>query len=435
MDGVAIGLIGLGATVVLLALRLPIGVALGGVAFLGIWAFAGPRAAWGMLSQVPYEFTAHWTLSSIPMFLLMGYVSYHARITESLFSAAQLWLGRLPGGLGIATVAGAAGFSAVTGSSLAAAAAMGRIAVPEMARNGYRPGFAAGIVAAAGTIGSMIPPSIIMILYGIFAEVSIGKLFIAGIFPGLLTALIYSLAILIRVLTRPEIAPRTTGTVPMSAKLRALGDAWPFLLLVLGVFGGLFSGAFTPTEAGAVGALLSIVIAAAKGALTRKVLGDAVTETLHGAASIFFIAVGAALLTRFLAFTGVPTFFSDMIVAAELDQLQLMLAIALLYIFLGMFLDPMGCLLLTLPILLPILEARDADLIWFGILLVKFLEIGLITPPVGLNVYVIKEIMGDQTTVGRIFQGVSWFIVADILLVTAMIVLPGIVTYLPRFIE
>ncbi len=435
MDGVTIGLIGLAATVLLLAIRVPIGVALGGVAFAGIWVFAGPRAAWGMLAQVPYDFTAHWTLSSIPMFLLMGYVSYHARITESLFTAAQLWLGRLPGGLGIATVAGAAGFSAVTGSSLAAAAAMGRIAVPEMARHGYRPGFAAGIVAAAGTIGSMIPPSIIMILYGIFAEVSIGKLFIAGIIPGLLTALIYSAVILLRVLTKPEIAPRMTEAPARSARIRALGDSWPFLLLVLGVFGGLFSGVFTPTEAGAVGALLAIVIAMVKGAMSGRVFVDAVTETLYGTASIFFIAVGAALLTRFLAFTGVPAFFSDLIVEAELGQLQLMLAIALLYLFLGMFLDPMGCLLLTLPILLPILEARDADLIWFGILLVKFLEIGLITPPVGLNVYVIKEIMGNQTTVGRIFAGVSWFIVADILLVGAMIVLPGIVTYLPRFIE
>lgn len=435
MDGVTIGLLGLAVTVLLLALRVPIGVTLGGVAFAGIWVFAGPRAAWGMLAQVPYDFTAHWTLSSIPMFLLMGYVSYHARITESLFKAAQLWLGRLPGGLGIATVAGAAGFSAVTGSSLAAAAAMGRIAVPEMARHGYRPGFAAGIVAAAGTIGSMIPPSIIMILYGIFAEVSIGKLFIAGIFPGILTALIYSAVILLRVATKPEIAPRMTERPSRSARLRALGDSWPFLLLVLGVFGGLFSGVFTPTEAGAVGALLSILIAAVKRAMTGKVFVDAVVETLYGTASIFFIAVGAALLTRFLAFTGVPAFFSDLIVAAELDQLQLMLAIAALYIFLGMFLDPMGCLLLTLPILLPILEARDADLIWFGILLVKFLEIGLITPPVGLNVYVIKEIMGDRTTIGRIFAGVSWFIVADILLVGAMIVLPGIVTYLPRFIE
>ncbi|MGM0583668.1 MAG: TRAP transporter large permease [Pseudomonadota bacterium] len=435
MDGVTIGLLGLAATVLLLALRVPIGVTLGGVAFVGIWAFAGDRAAWGMLAQVPYDFTAHWTLSSIPMFLLMGYVSYHARITESLFAAAQLWLGRLPGGLGIATVTGAAGFSAVTGSSLAAAAAMGRIAVPEMSRHGYQPGFAAGIVAAAGTIGSMIPPSIIMILYGIFAEVSIGKLFIAGIFPGLLTALIYSAVILLRVATKPSIAPRMTETPARSERLRALRESWPFLVLVLGVFGGLFSGVFTPTEAGAVGALLSILIAVAKGAMTRKVFVDAVTETLYGTASIFFIAVGAALLTRFLAFTGVPAFFSDLIVAAELDQLQLMLAIAVLYIFLGMFLDPMGCLLLTLPILLPILEARDADLIWFGILLVKFLEIGLITPPVGLNVYVIKEIMGDRTTVGRIFAGVSWFIIADILLVGAMIVLPGIVTYLPGFID
>lgn len=434
MDGITLGFVGLAAALVMLALRIPIGVSLGGTAFVGIWLFAGDRAAWGMLAQVPYEFTAHWTLSSIPTFLLMGYISYYSRITESLFRAAQAWFGSLPGGLGVATVAGAAGFSAVTGSSLAAAAAMGRIAVPEMARHGYQPGFAAGIVAAAGTIGSMIPPSIIMIVYGIFAEVSIGKLFIAGIIPGLLTAFLYSVVIIAQVSLRPGIAPRMRSVPRWKERWSTLRESWPFLLLVAGVFGGLFSGVFTPTEAGAVGASLSILIALAKGALTWRVLSDALTETLYGTASIFFIAIGAALLTRFLSFTGVPSYLSDLIASADLGFLGLMLGIGFLYLFLGMFLDPLGCMLLTLPILLPILDVQNADLIWFGILMVKFLEIGLITPPVGLNVFVIKEIMGNDVKLTRIFTSVAWFIAADIALVTAMVLMPEIVLFLPQYI-
>src|SRR5690606_19887099 len=230
MDGITLGFIGLAAVIILLILRVPVGAALGGVAFGGMWMYVGPRAAWGTLSQLPYEFSAHWTLSSIPMFLLMGYVAYYSKITEALFRTAQLWLGRLPGGLGIASVSGAAGFAAVTGSSMAAATAMGRMAVPEMMRLGYQPGFSAGIVAAAGTIGSMIPPSIIMIVYGVFAEVSIGQLFIAGVIPGILTAVFYSATIAIRVKLNPDLAPQVVSKVDWSLRLHALKDIWPFML-------------------------------------------------------------------------------------------------------------------------------------------------------------------------------------------------------------
>ncbi|NYT36031.1 TRAP transporter large permease [Allopusillimonas soli] len=435
MDGISLGLASLVVVIVLLALRIPVGVALGGVAFGGIWLFAGPRAAWGTLSQVPYEFTAHWTLSSIPMFLLMGYVAYYSRITEALFRTAQLWLGRLPGGLGIASVSGAAGFAAVTGSSMAAAAAMGRIAVPEMMRLGYNPGFSAGIVAAAGTIGSMIPPSIIMIVYGVFAEVSIGQLFIAGVIPGILTAIFYSIVIATRVTITPSIAPRLAQTPPMSVRMRSLLEIWPFMLLVIGVFGGLFSGIFTPTEAGAVGAFLSCIIALLKRALTWSVIKQATVETIRGTASIFFIAIGAALLTRFLAMTGLPDFLSQHIASMHVSPLVLMIGIAALYLFLGMFLDPLGCMLLTLPIVLPILENQGANLVWFGILLVKFLEVGLITPPVGLNVFVIKEILGNKVPLSKIFGGVTWFIASDIVLIAILVWWPQIALFLPQYVK
>ncbi len=435
MDNVALGMGGLVTVLLLLILRLPIGIALGGVAFIGIWMLIGARAAWGMLAQIPYDFSAHWTLSSIPMFLLMGYVSYYSKITEGLFRAAQLWMGRLPGGLGVATVAGAAGFSAVTGSSLAAAAAMGRIAVPEMSRLGYQPSFAAGIVAAAGTIGSMIPPSIIMIVFGVFAEVSIGQLFIAGVIPGILTVVFYSLVIVIRAKMTPSIAPQVREPPDWGARIASLWETWPFLLLVLGVFGGLFSGVFTPTEAGALGAFLSFVIAIIKRTLTWSVVREAVVETVQGTASIFFIAIGAALLTRFLALTGLPGFISSGISAMELGPLAVMFVIAAVYLFLGMFLDSLGCMLLTLPIVLPVLEAQNANLIWFGILLVKFLEIGLITPPVGLNIFVIKEIVGEKVPIASIFKAVSWFIVADLILLTLIIFIPEIALFLPQYVK
>ncbi len=295
MTEIQIGLTGLGALVVLLGLRIPVGVALIGVSFVGIWALVGQRVALSILTSTPYAFTAHWTLSSVPMFLLMGYFCYHAGLTKNLFDAARVWLAKLPGGLAVASIFGAAGFAAVTGSSVACAAAMGRIAVPEMMRNRYDASLATGTVAAAGTIGALIPPSILMILYGIFVEVPISQLFLGGVSAGILTAAGYVAVVIIRAKLNPELAPPYEGDATLSEKVSALADTWPLLLILLGVFGGLFSGAFTATEAGGIGALLSFLVAGLKRQLTWESIKNAVIETLVTTAALLIIAVGAAM--------------------------------------------------------------------------------------------------------------------------------------------
>ena len=435
MSNIEIGLVGIGVLLVLILLRVPIGVALGTVSFVGIWALVGERAAWGILNAIPYDFAAHWSLSSVPMFLLMGFFCFHAGLTKGLFDAARIWLARLPGGLSIATIAGATGFSAVTGSSVACAAAMGRIAVPEMLRTKYDPGLATGTVAAGGTIGALIPPSIILILFGIFAEVPISKLFVGGIIPGLLTALMYSLMIYGRVKVTPSLAPAYSVTVTTAERIDALKETWPVLLLIGAVFGGLFGGVFTATEAGAVGAFMSFLIAAMKRVLTWETVKEAALETLVTTASIFVIAIGANLLTRFLALSGTAEFLSEVIIGLSADPLLLVIGISVLYLLLGMVLDPIGAMLLTLPILLPVLEAGNVNLIWFGVLLCKYLEIGMITPPVGLNVFVIKGVVGDAVALETIFKGILWFLVADLVTVTLMIAFPDLVLFLPNLMD
>lgn len=427
-----IGLFGIVSVIVLVLLRLPIAVALGIVSFFGFWAMLGSGAAFGLLTAVPYDFAAHWTLSSIPMFLLMGYVCYQADITRGIFKAARIWLSFLPGGLAVASVGGAALFSAAAGSSLACAAAMGRIAVPEMLKRKYDPGLSTAVVAAAGTMGSLIPPSILLIIYGIFAEVAISKLFLAAIVPGLLTMLGYAAVIIIRVRINPELAPPLDERSTWSERFEALGETWPLLLLVLGVFGGLFSGFFTPTQAGAVGAALSFVIAAARGTLNWRVSKIALLDTAKMTAAIFIIAVGANLFSRFLAISGVPEAMSGLVIDMGASYLTLVIGTAVIFCLLGMILDPLGILLLTLPILLPIYEANHISLIWLGVLATKLVEMALITPPVGLNVFVIKGIVGDSIPISLIFKGVLWFLAADVAVLIIMVAFPDLIMFLPE---
>lgn len=431
-----IGLIGLAALLVLILLRMPIGIALVAVSFIGIWSLLNLRAAWGILTAVPYDFGSKWSLTSVPMFLLMGFCCYHAGLTRGLFEAARKWMAGLPGGLAVATVFGAAGFSAVTGSSVACAAAMGRIAVPEMMRNRYDPTLATGTVAAAGTIGALIPPSILLILFGIFAQVPISKLFVGGVGAGLLTAAGYIAVIMIRAKLNPSLAPKVEETSTFGEKMAALGDTWPVLLLVFGVFGGLFAGFFTPTEAGAIGAFLAFVIAGAKGALTLATSRQALLETIQTTAAIFVIAIGANLLTRFLALSGASAFLSQVVIDIGADTITLMIGIAIMYLILGMFLEPLGAMLLTLPVLLPILQSDpEISMIWFGVVLVKFLEIGMITPPVGLNVFVIKGVVGNLVTTTQIFKGVLYFLLADLIVVALLMIFPDIILFLPSLME
>jgi tripartite ATP-independent transporter DctM subunit len=434
MSDPQIGLLGIAGLLVLIASRVPIGIALVVVSYLGIWAITGPTAAWGMLQVVPHTFIANWTLSSVPMFLLMGFVCYHAGLTRGLFDTARLWLSRLPGGLAIASVFGCSGFAAVTGSSVACAAAMGKVAVPEMVRNRYDLSLATGTLAAAGTIGALIPPSILMIIFGVVAQVSISDLFLGGIGAGLATALTYIIVILIRVKLNPELAPPVTERYTLAQKMASLKETVPLLALVIGVLGGMFAGLFTATQAGAVGALLSFVVAAFNRTLTREAVTRSITETLTTCGSLFIVIIGASMLTRFLTLTGLGEAISGVVTDLNTGPIMLIVGMTLVYLLLGMFLEPIGAMLITLPIFLPLVAITDMSLIWFGVYVVKLLEIGMVTPPVGMNVFVISSTVGKTAPTDLVFRGVLWFFVADIILLVFLVAFPGIITAIPNWI-
>ncbi len=435
MSSITIGALGIVVILALIAARVPIGLALGSVAFVGIANVVGIKAALGMIGTLPYDFSAHWSLSAIPMFLFMGTIAYYSGMTNALYLAARLWLGFLPGGLAVATNFACAGFAAASGSSLATAVAMGRIAIPEMQRYKYDPGLATGVCACAGTLGSLIPPSILMVLYGVFAEQSVAKLFIAGILPGILTAVLYAGMIITRCKLNPSLAPPFTEAVTRAEKMAALKEIWPLPVLILGVMGGIYAGVMSPTEAGAFGAFLALVIALLQGRLTWEVLKKSILEAIENTTTIFFVAVGAIMLTKFMALSGVPTFLADAMAEWSLDPLFLVIGASLIYVVLGMFLDPLGLLLLTLPVLLPMFEALELDLIWFGILVTKYVEIGLMTPPVGLNVYAVKTIVGKEVPLEVIFKGVLWFLVTEIVVMSLLIAFPQISLFLPSLMD
>lgn len=434
MTEAQIGLFGIAALLVLLALRVPIFIALTGIPFLGIWHLVSFNAALSSLKIVPYNFAANWQLSSVPMFLLMGYLAFHTGLTKGLFEAAKVWLARLPGGLAIASIFGASGFAALTGSSVACAAAMGRIAIPEMLAQRYNPKMASGCVAAAGTIGALIPPSILFIVYGIIAQVPISGLFLGGLVAGVLTAVSYIAVVVIWAMVDPNAAPRVTQVYTWSDRIRVLKKVGPALTLVILVFGGLYSGAFTPTEAGAVGALLVGVISVRERSLTWANFKISVIESFNTTAAIFVIAIGANLLARFVTISGADTYIFDMIKVFNSNTTLLLWGIVVLYLILGCFLDPLGALLLTAPIVLPIVSSAGLDLMWFGIILAKLLEIGMITPPIGLNVFVIKNVVGDKIPLYGIFRGVMYFLLADIVVVAILINFEDAVLYLPRLL-
>jgi len=435
LDPIWVGVIGIVAILGLIAARVPIGLALGSVAIIGIANIVGLNAAFGAVGTMPFDFAAHWSLSAIPMFLLMGTVAFYSGMTNSLYRAARLWLGFLPGGLAVATNFACAGFAAASGSSLATTVAMGRIAIPEMKRYNYDPGLATGVCACSGTLGILIPPSILMVVYGVFAEQSISKLFIAGILPGILTALLYTVMIVTRCKLNPSLAPPILDEVTRAEKMESVREIWPLPVLVMGVMGGIYTGIATPTEAGALGAFLAMVIAAVQRRLTWEVLKTSVQEAIESTTTIFFVAIGAILLTKFMALSGLPAFLAESMVEWALDPLLLIIGASVIFLVLGMFLDPLGLLLLTLPVLLPLFEELNLDLIWFGILVTKYVEIGLMTPPVGLNVYAVKTVVGDDVPLETIFKGVMWFLATEVVVVTLLIAFPQISLFLPGLMD
>ena len=435
MSNVAIGFLGVAFGLGLIALRIQIGVALGIVSFFGIAAIVNWRAAWGVVSSVPFNFVGDWNLTAIPMFLFMGYLASFSGLTSGLFKAMRILLSRLPGGLAIASVGACGLMSAASGSSVAVSAAFARIATPEMLKYKYDPGLASGVIASAGTLGSLIPPSILMLLYAYIAEVSVAKVFMAGFLPGLLSIFMFSMMIYIRVKLNPNLAPPVKETFSRKEKIDILFQVWPLPVLIIGVLVGIFLGVFTPTEAGAVGAVLAMFLAFIRRSLSWKVLQDSILLTLSGTASIFMVVIGTVMLGRFLALSGLPDFITNLFLSTSNSQLSVILTVALLYLILGCFLDSIGLLLLTLPIILPLARAVGLDLIYFAIILIKLLELGLVTPPVGLNVYVTKSALGSLVSLPTLFRGVSWFIFTDLLTLGLLIAFPIVSLYLPGLMD
>ena len=408
-----------------------IGTALMAVSFVGITVMFNLQAALGIVSAMPFNLIGDWSLTAIPMFLFMGFIAANTGLTAGAFDLLRVLLARVPGGLASASVGACGLFAAASGSSIATTAAMSKIAVPEMLKAKYHPSLATGVVAASGTLGSLIPPSILMVLYGIFTEQSIGQLFIAGVIPGVLSAFVYMAMITVRATVTPALAPAVIERVDRKKLLGLLWSVWPFPVLVLGVLGGIFGGFFTPTEAGAVGAFLAATVALLRRSLTRKALAEAIRQTTLATSSIFFLSIGAVMFTRFMGLSGVPRALTDMMLSVSDNQFVIILMIAVLFVILGMVIDSIGLILLTLPILLPVLEAADINLIWFGIICIKLLEIGLVTPPVGLNLYVLHSALSGEVKLRDIISGTTWFIAMDILTLFILIAFPAISLFLP----
>jgi C4-dicarboxylate transporter, DctM subunit len=438
LSTLALSLGSLGLILVLIALRLPIGVAMGLVAFAGFWYVRDLNVALSILRDTPFVFAASWDLSAIPMFLLMGAVAGNSGIGTALFRAAVAWFGSLPGGLAVATNWACAGFGAASGSSVAAAAVMARLAVPEMLKHKYDKGLATGVCASGGTLDALIPPSIAFVIYGIFAEVSIVKLLLAGIIPGILTATIYMIMIVGRAWLNPKVAPPIVFDDRQALwreRWASLGEIWPIVVLIMGVIGGLYAGIVTPTEGGAAGALLAVVIGVAQRKLNWAGFVDSFKDAISTTSQLFFIGIGAIIYTKFLALAGTADMFVDLIGKWALDPLLLVIGVSIIYIILGTFMDPLGMILLTIPVFVPMFAALKLDLVWFGVLVVKYIGISLLTPPVGFNIYVVATATGNTIPLKTIYRGCYWFLGSEVIIMALLIAFPEISLWLPNSMQ
>ncbi|SLN75748.1 TRAP transporter large permease [Oceanibacterium hippocampi] len=444
MDPFLLGTCGFSVVILLLMLRVPIAFCLGSVAVVCTFLFyawpvdgafdmaGGWRSATTILTSNSFDFVHSFELTMVPLFILLSQVAFHARITTDIYHSARIWLSRVPGGLAIASILGCGGFSAITGSSVACAAAMGKICTPEMLRYGYGPRLATSSVAVGGTLGSLIPPSVPFILYGIFTETSISKLFLAGILPGLISIVGYIIVIMVWVKVNPKEAPLSNEVLKRGDRRRAAMRAWPAVLLFLIIIVGIYGGVFTTTEAAAVSAATALVMGIAMRRLSMAAILLSLRETAYQTAMIFLIAFGAKIFVSFISLTGVSPWLIALVQASSLSDWTVIAILCLVFLVLGMFLDPIGILLLTLPVTVPLVEHMGLDLIWFGVIVVKLLEIGLITPPVGLNAFVIKAVTSRDIKVHTIFAGISRFLVAEFVILVLLLVFPAISLILPN---
>ena len=424
-----IGWIAITFLLILLVLRVPVAIAMLTVGFAGFWSITSLEPAFGILQIVVFSSLVKFTLAAVPLFILMGHFAYHGGFANDIFQTAQKWLGHRTGGVVHATIAGSAAFGAASGSGIAACATVAKVTIPEMRKLGVNPRLAFGSVAAAGTLATMIPPSVLMIIYGIITEQSIAELLIAGIIPGIVIALIYMGTVYIWVRIKPEICP-PAPRYDWSERLKAIKGVTGIAILAVTVIGGIYTGWFTPTEAGGVGAFCALLLAIAHRRMTWSKLIESLLDTAKTTSMVYFIVASAFVFGSFLAITRLPTEISEAIVGADVHRLVIILAIVAFYIVLGCFFDPLPSMILTLPIIFPAIVDLGFDPIWFGILIVYLSELAMITPPFGLHLFVLKGIF-QETEMNDIIAGSVPFIMAASVILFVLITFPGVATWLP----
>ncbi|WP_375691686.1 TRAP transporter large permease [Pseudooceanicola sp. LIPI14-2-Ac024] len=430
MDPITIGLVGIGALFALLILRTPVAFAMMIVGFFGYWALEGLRSAGGVLLTESYSTIANYNLIVVPMFVLLGNISSVAGFSRGLYDAAFAWVGAFRGGLASASVLGCAIFAAVSGSSVATAVTLGKVALPEMKRLGYSPSLSTGSIAAGGTLGFLIPPSTGFVIYAILTEESIGRLFMAGILPGILLTLLFMAAIWVIAYLDPKAGPRGEP-MPFGERFRILMDAAPLLGVIILSIGGIYLGVFTPVEASGIGAALVILLALARRRLTWDGFKEAVMSTLSTSAMLYAVVIGANVLNPFFAVTRIPALLGEGLGELGLGAYGTLFVIILAYLVLGMFMDGLSMLVITVPIVFPVVTALGFDPIWFGVVAVIVIEMGMITPPVGMNVFVVRGV-ADGVPLTTVFRGVMPFLVAMIVGLLLIIAFPGIALLLPN---
>ena len=419
----------------LLSMGAHIGVGLGLSGFVGILITINERAALAQLATVPFSTTNSFTLAVIPLFILMGALATQAGLTTDLYKAAYNWLGKISGGLAMATTLASAAFGAACGSTIVNAAVFTKMAMPEMTKFGYDKRISAGCIAASGTLASLIPPSILMIIYAVITEQSVARLLVAGLIPGLMSAAIYMFGIYLVARARPDLCPIPNVIITRREKWESLKGVWGITFLFILVIGGIYLGFFVPTYAGAVGAFGAFLIVAAKGKLNGKMLVDTFKDAGITTSTIFIIVIGGIIFARFLTYTGLVGDISDWMLALELSPFMYLVGFAVLYLLLGMLIDPIVIMVMTLPVMFPILTSVGYDPIWLGVIAIKLAEISLITPPVGLNVYVVRSASPVPLRLEEVFAGVTPFLMMDFVTLGLLIAFPSIVLFLPNLMS
>ncbi len=430
MEPGTIALISVGGLALLLAGGMHIGFAMALAGLGGTMMLLSPEAALSLFGLTVFETALSFEFIIIPLFVLMGQFATAGGLSQDLYKAFNVWLGNLPGGLGLATIGACGAFAAICGSSLATAAAMSKVALPEMQRYKYDPRLATGTIAAGGTLGILIPPSVIMVLYGILTETSVADLFIAGIIPGLFLVLFFMVTIWLLAFLNPTLGPRGPRS-KFKEKIKAFRGVWGTILLFIIVLGGIYTGIFTPTEAAGIGAFGALGLGLFAGKMNKASFIQALLESVDTTAMVFTILIGAIVFKNLIALLRFPEMIENWMLALSLSPMGVLTLILIIYIFLGAILDTMAMILLTLPVFFPIISGLGFDPIWFGVLMVIVIELALITPPMGINVFVIKS-MTPHVSLGEIYVGVIPFVVAQIILLVLIVLVPDLALWLPK---